>query len=53
MQQVFNALRVWAIWGQRWYPVVIVLPLALIPAATNAVCVSFPLLTGDPDMIFF
>lgn len=28
---VFHALRVWAIWGRQWLPLLIVLPVALLP----------------------
>ncbi|KAJ3476406.1 hypothetical protein NLI96_g11177 [Meripilus lineatus] len=34
--EAFNTLRVWAIWGRHWFPVLLVLPFALIPPCMNA-----------------
>lgn len=36
----FNGLRVWAIWGRHWLPLLVVLPFALVPFCMNLVSVS-------------
>lgn len=38
----FNTLRVWAIWGRHWFPVLVVFPFAVIPPLMNAVSTSIP-----------
>ncbi|KAJ3483229.1 hypothetical protein NLI96_g6456 [Meripilus lineatus] len=36
----FNTLRVWAIWGRRWFPIFMVLPFAIILPIMNAYYLS-------------
>ncbi|KAJ3476404.1 hypothetical protein NLI96_g11181 [Meripilus lineatus] len=48
----FNTLRVWAIWGRHWFPVVVVFPLSLIPLCINAHLASRTFIVGvEPNPI--
>jgi len=38
---VFISLRMFAIWGRRWLVLVVILPISLVPAVSNAYLFSF------------